>query len=515
MSGPKSYSPPPRYSMQVFQGKLNEIFKLQCKLQQLLESLDQASCHDVARKIHFDCQAFLRQYAAALHEQVTSFVIQHPGTFGQEVYDAFNKQIQEKIATLTEWLKLATQEQTAFDTLMKDYEAFLIGEKFQTRAWQSFERYKEEVVRYLENYLKKEFPAIFNEARKKIEAIQFTPENPVFKRGFSEELESIQQHFEMEIKKCEQEVNQVRLETANRVLAQLPTPSRVPEPIERMTAPPEMQSKIKEQLEKIKAFIASIAVTHRQQEYEARLNRLLQSATFRNDVYFYTELLDDLVQTEKTIQFKIKIQALLTQLNQLELLPELQNNRLNLTQMGTRLLEQTKVRVREFEDFDAQIVFLKQKLAELKQEAFIREKERLFLKQQIVKSLESLHYVVVDDLQVIDFEERILKVPDQENYIKLRFLPDGTFIYNFLMPEARGDLSVEQKQQKFHEMETTCREFKQLLQDLVKMGLQLKVNVENPASEDGFITMSEKDRNRIKKETKKTARESRVLRKTL
>jgi hypothetical protein len=122
---------------------------------------------------------------------------------------------------------------------------------------------------------------------------------------------------------------------------------------------------------------------------------------------------------------------------------------------------------------------------------------------------------VVDDLQVIDFEERILRIPDQDNYIKLRFLPDGTFIYNFLMPEAKTDLSIEQKQQKLREMEATCREFKHLLRDLAAMGLQLKVNIEKPVSENALITIAEKDRSRMKKEAQKVVSAPKVQRKSL
>jgi hypothetical protein len=341
------------------------------------------------------------------------------------------------------------------------------------------------------------------------------PPQPVFKTGFKDELAAVKNKFEQVIEKCEQHVARIRTETADQVLRQLPPLPPLPDPVKTITANPEKKQKIKVQLGKIKAFIVTVDSMPRQQEYEKRLDLLMQSASFRNDDYFYTELLDDIMQTEKTIQFKIKIQQLMTQLNQMTLQPELQPNRLNLMQTGVRLLEQTKVRVQEFENFEAQIVFLKQKQAELEQEKLIREKERLFLKQQIVQSLESLHYVVVDDLHVIDFEERILRIPDQDNYIKLRFLPDGTFIYNFLMPEAKTDLSIEQKQQKLREMETTCREFKHLLRDLAAMGLQLKVNIEKPVSENALITIAEKDRSRMKKEAQKVVSAPKVQRKSL
>ena len=59
MSGPKSYAPPPRYSMSVFNGKLNEAFQLQTRLKNLLHELEGYRVQDNNLHILFDCKEAL------------------------------------------------------------------------------------------------------------------------------------------------------------------------------------------------------------------------------------------------------------------------------------------------------------------------------------------------------------------------------------------------------------------------------------------------------------------------
>jgi len=65
MSGPKSYSLPPRYSAGVFDGKLHTIFDLQARMQSLRDELAQ--------------------------ELVATFSIIPTNTFGQKEYDCLSR----------------------------------------------------------------------------------------------------------------------------------------------------------------------------------------------------------------------------------------------------------------------------------------------------------------------------------------------------------------------------------------------------------------------------------------
>ena len=57
MSGPKDYAPPLRYSINVFDGKLNQLFKFQSQLKSLIVELSNSKISDSEMNIHFDCSS--------------------------------------------------------------------------------------------------------------------------------------------------------------------------------------------------------------------------------------------------------------------------------------------------------------------------------------------------------------------------------------------------------------------------------------------------------------------------
>ena len=112
----------------------------------------------------------------------------------------------------------------------------------------------------------------------------------------------------------------------------------------------------------------------------------------------------------------------------------------------------------------------------------------------------------MNDMEVIDFEKEsdlIFNIPNQSNYLNLRFNPDGSFLYNFLIPEKRAALSIDQKKQKLGEMESTCTEFKTLLKELAAMGLKTDLNKDMPISEKVLIQIPKKHQTIIHKRIEK------------
>ena len=113
----------------------------------------------------------------------------------------------------------------------------------------------------------------------------------------------------------------------------------------------------------------------------------------------------------------------------------------------------------------------------------------------------------MNDMEVIDFEKEsdfLFKIPNQSNCLNLRFGPDGSILYNFVIPENTNELSVDQKRHKLGEMKTTCNEFKELLKELSSLGLQVDLNRETPISEKALIKIPRKYRHMIQKEEEKS-----------
>ena len=90
MSGPKSYKPPKQYSINVFNGKLNEIFSLQSEIIQTFKELEKFSVNDSARGIKFSCNDFVIENQTELKKQKKSFTVEYKGKFGQDKYNEFN-----------------------------------------------------------------------------------------------------------------------------------------------------------------------------------------------------------------------------------------------------------------------------------------------------------------------------------------------------------------------------------------------------------------------------------------
>jgi hypothetical protein len=135
----------------------------------------------------------------------------------------------------------------------------------------------------------------------------------------------------------------------------------------------------------------------------------------------------------------------------------------------------------------------------------IKNKERLFLKTQIIHSLEKMGYEVMDDLEVIDFEKNddfLLKINGQSNYLNLKFKEDGSFRYVFQIPEEVEALSTDSRNMKLHEMEVSCDDFRSVLAELGAMGLKVNLRSAKPVAVSSLITVPEHKKHMISSKKK-------------
>lgn len=503
MSGPKSYSPPPSYSISAFNGKLNEIFQLQTKIKSLIDELVCFSCVDDTKGIQFDCSKFTENNKSYIANLIASFCIDHPGTFGQKVYDEFDCQIKGKLSQLKSFLEKINKEKKEFQNKKDDYEAFLAYESFYNHATNSFQSFKTQVIKYLENYLKEDFPDFFKEVENSIDKVDKHVEKDEFDFGFRNVNSSKKDEIKNDIEQCEAAINKIRGDISNKVLDMIGN--------EMTSVSTQLKSlKEKEQLpnddiqaliDKINSYLLEVTDQNRYKKYKEKLEALMKSSSFQKDSYFYIELLEDIKEAEKIFTWKTEIQKSLAEINEIQIHNSLQIEKNNLIKFGISLIEKEKVKLYQIEDFQAQLKIFREKNERILLEESITQKEHQFLKNQLVKSLEALNYEVIDDMEVIDFEREsdfIFKIPGQSNYLNLRFQDDGSFLYNFLILNKREELSIDQKQQKLIEMEITCKEFKKLLKDLENMGLKIDLKSEKPISEKILIQIPQKYQTKIK-----------------
>jgi hypothetical protein len=320
---------------------------------------------------------------------------------------------------------------------------------------------------------------------------------------------SCKEELRIGIERCESAINAVRSDVSDKVLNRTGDAAAVlsgPLQSNPKTDLPQ-ETDVRLQLEKINSFIAEVDDQTRRQRYSQALANLTASSSYK-DVYYYVELYDEMKEDDHTVRRRMEIQKTINGLRLKPLYAGLKNEREKLMQFGISLIENDRIKAHAFEDFQAQCTVFEEQNEKMLLAESIKEKERLFLKTQLIKCLEGLHYDVMDDMEVVDFEKEsdfLLKIPNQSNYLNLRFQKDGSFLYNFLIPQAKEELSIDQKREKLSDMETTCNEFKDLLKDLKGMGLKIDLNSEKPISESALMQVPSKYRSRIR--TAKASRE--------
>jgi hypothetical protein len=227
---------------------------------------------------------------------------------------------------------------------------------------------------------------------------------------------------------------------------------------------------------------------------------------------------DSILDIEKTRKGKAFLNVVISDLNNLSVHSTMKNEHQLLIEQCLLLLNNSGIDKGELDYINRQSELFQVRNNLTLEEDEIKSKERLFLKSQLILLLENQGYVVMDDLQVIDFDKTddfLLKIKDQENYVNVKFREDGSMRYVFQIPENKEDLSTDQVKNKLHEMHVTCNEFHNILNDLSQMGLRLNVTSEKPIELSSIITVTNQYKEKIKSRPKSIKREEQFKKKYL
>ncbi|MCF8356720.1 MAG: hypothetical protein K9H48_19925 [Melioribacteraceae bacterium] len=499
MSGPKFFT------VDVFDKSLKEIFQIQSKIHCLVDELSQLSVNDNDRNIYFNCIDFIKLHQPKVTELLSTYNINFTGTINQEKYNKYQEEINHKTKELKLFLSILEKEKISFKSKKEDYKAFLDYEIFYNHSLESFDSFKTQLINYLESYLKDNNLQLFNNTKASIEAIKIKVKKAMFGFCFQNKKPQKQTELQKNIRDCETLINDIRIKLSDEVSKISDKNLSISSQIDLTKLPnfnkntQEVQTEIK----KIDNWISKITNPFRKNKYKDQLENLIQSQSLK-DVYFYKELFDDIRQTEKMYFWKTEIKEILFEINQLTIHKKVEPEKNILKKYCLSLICKQKLKKYEYDDVLAKMLLLKKKNEKAKNDEFIKAKENLFLKEQLIKNLENMNYEVMTDMEVIDFENEsdfLFHIPKQDNYLNLRFKPDCSFSYNFVIPEKRDELSINQKKRKLVEMEATCNEFKKLLTELSSMGLNFKKNSEMPISEDTLIQVPKKHIEKITKDT--------------
>lgn len=500
MSGPKSYSPP-QYSMQVFDGKLNQVFKLQNRLKLLTSEINGLHFSNSKLNIQFDCKNEVTKISSQIERSLKSLVFDYQGTFGEGTYNQIQSEIDSRIAELVNIVDECELIKKGFFEKKADYNSYLSYMDFYENSNTSFEEFKNQLVQYLKKNIENYSPKIFMEAEEKILEVKFTKPLTKFDFGFNAKYDLEKKSVIDHVIEKEEVVNDIRAEISNKVIE---TYKKTELKINPGIQENNISNKEKVITEKIKSLILNCDDDVIREKYKTELKQLTESEILK-DIYFFIELHDTIFESEKLRRSKIAISNILTELSELTFHKSSQNERENLVKYCLTLMSNSSITKNELDEIQIKFNRLKARSNKFFEEEEIKSKERLFLKSQLILCLENQGYEVMEDLQVIDFEKNedfLLKISGQENYLNLKFKEDGSMRYVFQIPENKDDLSTDQKKLKLHEMKVTCSEFKSVLNDLSKMGLQIDMQSEKPIEFDSLVSITEKHKAKLKTKSK-------------
>lgn len=511
MSGPKSISPPPRYSMQVFEGKLNQVFQLQSRLSMLRSEIESFQLNDTKLNIHIDCNHELSKIRKQIERELMAVVFDYQGTFDQGTYYRINAEIEKRISGLMKIMEECEMIKAGFVKKKTDYDSYQSYLRFYENSFMSFNDFKNQIINYLKSNIEATLPELFKEANYKISVIEFNQHKTDFRFGFTSKFESEKRLVVDHVAESENLINAIRADISDKVIDKFQATSGKQK---KATQSEKLSEETRIISEKIKSLIRNCEIAAIRKKYKADFDNLVDSDSLK-DIYFFKELHDSIYEAEKTRKIKDGINAILSELNISPFHEAVQAERQNLVKLCLASLNNYSITKNEFAELESKLGQLKTQSKKYFEEDEIKNREHLFLKSQLILSMENLGYEVMDDLEVIDFENEndfLLKIKGQENYLNLKFKEDGSVRYVFQIPENKDDLSTDQKNLKLHEMKVTCSEFHTVLQDLAKMGLNVSKKSELPIDFDTLVSVTKIQREKLGA-TKNIQRQGQQLRK--
>lgn len=510
MSGPKSYSPPPRYSMQIFDGKLNQVFHLQSHLKMQYSEIEGLHVSDSKLRIQFDCKNELSKIKMQTERVLKALVFDYKGTFGQDNYNRVNREIDTRISELLKAVNECDLIKANFVEKKTDYNSFLSYLIFYDNSNISFDEFKSQIVHYLKTNIETNAPEIFKEADKKISTVKFTKPISKFNFGFNAKFDSEKKSVVDHVIENEESVNRIRAEISDKVIEKFKTSGPK---INLKRRESKVSDEAKTITEKIKSLIRNCDDSAMCKKYKIEWQQLTGSESLK-DIYFFKELHDSILKSEKLRKSKVVINEILSALSTSSLHILVKTEREALVKYCLTLMNNSTITKNELDEVQIKLDRIIASSYKFYEEDEIKHKEHLFLKSQLILCLENQGYEVIDDLEVIDFEKEddfLLKINGQENFLNLKFKEDGSLRYVFQIPENKEDLSTDQKNMKLHEMKVTCSEFQSVLKDLSKMGLKIEMKSEKPIELNSIVSVS--DKHKVKLKTKSKTQQQQQLRK--
>ena len=500
MSGPKCYN---AYTMSAFEGQLNGVLNLQVKLKELYNQLCSLEVKDDQFNVYLNKRELAAEISSRVEKALQPLIFDYKGSFNQNIYDMIRLQIKEQISLTEALLQQINQAISEFRDDEADYSSFITLLRFYEKSETAFNELKERLLIYYQSKFASTHPEAIKSATDLLNEIRLHFSLRAPEPHLRNKLEEKKQEILNDVLTKEQEIQNIRTQTNKAILQATPC-NHEPLSADSTYVIGKETMKI---VNKIMNLIKLCDDTSVGKIYLKDLEKLQKSASMR-DIYFYKELHDSILVKEGTRKEKKHLQKLLVELRETTLHSELIEKKDKLISQAIHLLGNDKIKKSEADLIKQTVDNLFAQSRKLTEEEKTREKERLFIKTQLIHSLEKKGYEIMDDLEVIDFEKNsdfLLKINEQENYLNLIFKEDGSFRYSFQIHENTDDLDTDQLNKKLSEMQLSCDAFKDTLRELESIGLNFEIKTDTPAEASNLLHLTRTNKEKLKSVTTQSA----------
>jgi len=504
MSGPKSYS------VHIFDKHLRQIFELNCEIQLLISDLKEKKLTDEVRGIHYENEDFIEKGKKDLEVLMEIFKPSNLEKLNQSQFNQYYNQFSETSQKMQVLKNGFLNEIARFDNIQTSYQAYLELELRWKEYDGNFEIIKQQFLSHIRQNISE--TGIYNELFEKAAKIRFDFVLPPFTEDFSTLADSLKTNIAKAFEQSKQQLNSLisRQFSQNDHLTAKSKVFLVSGKQDHQSVAGNNKLHGDELLTKIRELLNEISDPKQARLFISKFADLLNKHEI-SDTYFFNEFIAEIKEAQSQEAFRANLSQLLNQLKV---------HKFEKAVLGKSVELETKIqhflgydRLKKENCESAELVW--KNLLELNKTAFkerlMREEEQKYIKSRMIAGLRDLNYDVMTDMEVIDFEKDdnfLLSVPDQENFINVRFDSEGKMLYNFLIPENRDGLTHEQKEARLAEMDETCTQFKEMLGHLKSEGLNIDLKNEILSTEKALVQLPPKYKTWVKKTVSKKGKKN-------
>lgn len=504
MSGPKSYS------VKVFNKHLRQIFELRYELEMSIAELKEKKLTDDLRGISYENEAFIENGQKTLDGLLEMFKPSKLETLNQSQFNEFYNQLSET-SQIMQVLKIAFDDELArFKSFESSYQVNLDLEIKVKEYEGNFETIKKQFL----NHIRQTIPEAskYNKLVEQATKIRFDFAFPPFSEDFSVKADLIKTQMENTLEQSKKHLNSLISPqfSGNETLVGKGKVFLVSGKDDHHAAPGVKMENGEEILTKIRELLNGISDPKQAQIFKAKFADLLLKHKISEN-YFFTEFIGEIREAKIQEEYRVTLINLLNRLkahhfekNMLEKSAELKTKILS-------FLQHDRLKKEYCDNSVLALNNLIEKDKIVHKERLVHEEEIKYIKARTIAGLRDLNYEVMTDMEVIDFEKDdvfLLTVPNQENFINVRFDSEGKMLYNFLIPENRNELTHEQKETRLAEMDEICTEFKKMLGHLKSEGLNIDLKHEISSSEKALVQIPPKFKTWVKKSVSKKGKKN-------